>query len=94
MARFSLFLVIERFKNGDATPIGERFRQQGRMLPAGVVYHSSWVETSGARCYQIMEAPEAELLAEWTRHWDDLVDFEIISIVSSADFWASRSHSQ
>jgi hypothetical protein len=29
-----LFMVIERFKQGDPQPIGERFARQGRMLPA------------------------------------------------------------
>jgi len=30
-----LFMVIERFKNGDPKPIGQRFRREGRMLPEG-----------------------------------------------------------
>ncbi|HUA58757.1 MAG TPA: DUF3303 family protein [Verrucomicrobiae bacterium] len=88
-----LFLVIERFPNGDPAPVGERFRRLGRMMPEGVVYHASWVETNGARCYQIMEAPGVEAIGEWTRHWDDLVDFEVIPVLESADFWAGRSHS-
>ena len=28
-----LFMVIEHFKNGDPKPVGERFRQRGRMMP-------------------------------------------------------------
>ena len=56
-----LFMVIETFK--DVRAIGERFKQKGRMLPDGVVYHASWVEPSGARCFQIMEAQDAALLA-------------------------------
>jgi len=88
-----LFLVIERFKNGDPAPVGERFQRLGRMMPEGVVYRASWVEPNGARCYQIMEAPGGEAIGEWTRHWDDLVDFEVIPVLESADFWARRSHS-
>jgi hypothetical protein len=82
-----LYMVIERFKV-EAKVIGERFRRQGRMMPEGVVYHASWVDTSGTRCYQLMEAPEEELLKTWMRHWDDLVEFEIVPVLSSSDFWA------
>jgi hypothetical protein len=88
-----LFMVIERFKNGDAGPVGERFRRQGRMLPEGVVYHASWMDSSGDRCFQIMEAPHVESLASWISRWDDLVDFEIVPVLISADFW-SRAQSE
>src|SRR5271156_4182910 len=83
-----LLMVIERFKNGDAGPIGERFRRDGRMLPEGVVYHASWIDPAGARCSQLMEAPDAESLAAWTSRWDDLVEFEVVSVLPSADFWS------
>jgi len=43
-----LFMVIERFKGGNAAPVRERFVQSGRMLPAGVTYVDSWVESTGA----------------------------------------------
>jgi Domain of unknown function (DUF3303) len=82
-----LFMVIERF--GDAKLIGERFRSQGRMLPEGVVYHTSWVETSGSRCFQLMEAPSLEALAPWISRWDDLADFEIFPVLRSEDFWSA-----
>ena len=84
-----LFMVIERFKGGDPTPVGERFRRSGRLLPDGVIYQASWVEPSGARCFQIMEAPSTEMVSIWARRWDDLVDFEIVSVLTSADFWAN-----
>lgn len=83
-----LFMVIERFKGGDAKPVGERFRRSGRMLPEGVTYQASWVDAASARCFQVMEAPRRELLDEWVRRWQDLVDFEIVSVVTSSDFWA------
>jgi hypothetical protein len=85
---FMLLMVIERFKDGNAKPIGERFRRDGRMLPDGVIYHASWVDTAGARCFQLMEAPDPESLAAWTRRWDDLVEFEIVPVLTSADFWS------
>jgi hypothetical protein len=85
-----LFMVIERFKDGDARPIGERFKLSGRMLPEGVTYHASWVDADGTRCFQIMEAPDAESLDAWTSRWHDLVDFKIVPVLTSADFWAKK----
>jgi Protein of unknown function (DUF3303) len=83
-----LFMVIERFRNRDAQAIGERFGREGRMLPPGVIYHASWVDTAGARCFQVMEADRSESLREWTARWDDLVDFEIVPVQTSAEFWS------
>ena len=84
-----LFMVIERFKGGDPKPIGERFRRDGRMLPQGVVYQSSWVDAAGGRCFQIMEAPTPTSLNEWVGRWEDLVDFEIVPVLGSAEYWAT-----
>lgn len=86
-----LFMVIEHFKQRNATRIGERFRQKGRMLPKGVTYHASWVDSAGDRCFQLMEAPSPPALDRWTRRWIDLVDFEIIPVVTSTEFWGKRS---
>jgi hypothetical protein len=83
-----LFMVIERYKNGDAKPIGERFGRDGRMMPEGVVYHASGVDLADARCFQLMEAPNPESLAAGKSRWDDLVDFEVIPVLASADFWS------
>jgi hypothetical protein len=83
-----LFMVIEHFKQGNPRPIAERFKSKGRMLPEGVRYHASWVDSTGARCFQIMEARHLQLLDAWIACWDDLVDFEVIPVMTSADFWA------
>jgi hypothetical protein len=82
-----LFMVIEHFKQG-AEPIGERFRRSGRMMPEGLTYHASWIDSSDVRCFQLMEAPNQELLNVWTSHWNDLMDFEITPVLTSTDFWA------
>ena len=31
-----------------------------------------------------------ELLQSWVTHWHDLVDFEIIPVLSSAEYWARQ----
>lgn len=85
-----LFMVIEHFKERDATQIGQRFKCSGRMLPEGVSYHASWIDSEGARCFQLMEAPSSEALNAWVLCWNDLIDFEIVSVTTSADFWSKR----
>jgi hypothetical protein len=84
-----LFMVIERFKDGDPKPIGQRFRREGRILPEGVIYQTSWIDPANARCFQVMEAPSPASLNEWVRRWNDLVDFETIPVVGSAEYWAT-----
>ena len=58
------------------------------MLPEGVTYHASWMDAARGRCFQVMEAPHPELLKTWVSQWDDLIDFEIIPVVTSSEFWA------
>jgi hypothetical protein len=82
-----LFMVIERFRGGDPRPIRERFLARGRMLPEGVIYHASWIDTEAARCFQVMEAEDPSRLEPWIRAWGDLVDFEIAPVVTSQEYW-------
>lgn len=78
-----LFLVIERYRPGQAPEVYRRFRERGRMAPERVRYVSSWVDLEFRRCFQVMEAPDGDALAAWTKHWDDLVDFEIVPVRTS-----------
>ena len=82
-----LLMMIERFRHGDARMVGERFSTKGRMLPDDVIYHASWVETTGDRCFQIVEAPTLASLSGWISVWDDLIDFEVAPVLTSTDFW-------
>jgi Domain of unknown function (DUF3303) len=85
-----LFMVIESFK--DRRLVGERFERHGRMLPEGVTYHTSWVDSAGTRCFQVMEAPDRDCLQGWVGRWDDLIDFEIVPVLASRDFWSRAQH--
>ena len=80
-----LFMVVEHFRNGDATPVYRRFKEHGRMAPDGLTYVSSWVDENLATCYQLMETADRALLDEWTRNWRDLVEFEIHLVISSQE---------
>jgi hypothetical protein len=87
-----LFMVIERFKAGHPHDVGARFRAKGRLMPVGapIAYVVSWMAADGASCYQIMDAPDAAALQGWIDNWRDLVDFEVVPVQTSADFW--RDH--
>ena len=80
-----LFMVIERFKNRNARAVYTRYRERGRMLPEGLKYVGSWVEASFDRCFQLMECDDARLLQKWVFEWQDLVEFEIVPVVSSKE---------
>lgn len=80
-----LLMIVEHFRGGDPRPVYERFRERGRLAPEGLEYCGSWVTTDLTRCYQVMECPQRELLDEWMVQWDDLVDFEVVEVVSSSD---------
>jgi hypothetical protein len=80
-----LFMVIERFKNRDAKAVYRRFREQGRGAPDGLAYVGSWIESNLDRCFQLMECDDARLLQQWVVFWSDLVEFEIVPVVPSAE---------
>jgi hypothetical protein len=80
-----LYMIIERFREGNAVPVYRRFRERGRLAPEGLRYVSSWVTHDLCRCYQIMECDSRALLDEWIANWQDIVDFEIESVMTSAD---------
>ena len=80
-----LYLVIETFRGGDARPVYRRFRDQGRLAPEGLRYVASWVTEDLQRCYQVMECDDRALLDAWIARWRDLVDFEVLPVMTSAD---------
>ena len=80
-----LYMVIEHFKNQDPLPVYRRFRDKGRLVPEGLAYVSSWVDEQLRSCFQIMETEKRELLDQWIGHWIDIVDFEIIPLVTSKE---------
>ena len=79
-----LYMVIERFKV-DATHIYLRLREKGRMMPAGLEYISSWIDLDRKTCYQLMQTKDESLFAPWTQNWKDLIEFEIVTVRTSAE---------
>jgi hypothetical protein len=80
-----LYMVIERYLDGPG-PVYQRAAESGRMLPEGLGYLSSWVTADGMdRCFQLMETDDPALFGVWTERWSDLVAFEIVPVLTSAE---------
>ena len=79
------YMIIETFRDGDALPVYRRFLAEGRLAPDGLRYVASWVTEDLRRCFQIMESDDPSLLAQWMARWDDLTEFEVIPVVTSAE---------
>ena len=78
-----LYMVVERFKNAPA--IYERFRDKGRMMPAGLEYISSWIDHDFKICWQLMQTEDFSLFDQWIANWRDLMDFEIVPVRTSIE---------
>jgi hypothetical protein len=78
-----LFMVVEKYRDGDPKPVYRRLKEKGRMPPDGARYVSSWVTTDFERCYQVMDCDDRTFLDEWMSKWNDLVDFEVIPVITS-----------
>jgi len=79
-----LYMIIEDFK-GDPAPVYQRFRERGRLAPDGLRYVNSWVTADLRRCFQVMECDDPSALDAWMTAWRDLVDFEVIPVITSAE---------
>jgi len=77
-------MVVERFRGGDPVPVYRRFRDRGRLAADGLRYVTSWVSEDWRCCYQVMECEDRALLDQWIAQWQDLVDFEVIPVITSA----------
>lgn len=85
-----LFMALERFKDREA--VYSRCRERGRMTPEDLRHMDSWVEQTFDRCFQLMECEDARLLDQWAERWEDLVEFEVIPVVTSDETEESISH--
>jgi hypothetical protein len=78
-------MIVEHFRNSDAAPVYDRFRRYGRLAPEGLTYANSWVTADLARCYQIMECDDRGRLEQWMAVWEDIVEFDVHEVITSAE---------
>lgn len=78
-------MVIETYTQ-DAGPVYARAAERGRMLPLGLSYLDSWIDARSLdRCFQLMETEEPRLIDQWIANWSDLVEFEVVPVIGSAE---------
>jgi hypothetical protein len=80
------YMVIEHFK--DPRRIYERLRDRGRLMPPGLGYLDSWISNDLRRCFQLMETDDYSLFEVWIASWRDVMDFEVVPVLSSAEVCA------
>ena len=78
-------MIIEKFHPGKVRLLYQRFDEKGRSFPKGVNYINSWIDENITTCYQVMESDAIEKIHEWIKNWDDLVDFELIPVITSSE---------
>ena len=78
-----LYIVVETFK--DPVAVYRRFRERGRLAPDGLNYINSWVTPDVKRCFQVMECADRQLLDDWIAQWNDIVDFDVIPVITTAE---------
>jgi hypothetical protein len=59
--------------------------RQWSMAPEGLNYISSWVGHDLTTCYQVMQTADRGVLDQWMANWNDLVDFEVHPVITSAE---------
>ncbi|MFX1520983.1 MAG: DUF3303 domain-containing protein [Promethearchaeota archaeon] len=89
-----LFMVIENFKKYGAKAVYNRYEKNGRMMPEGLNYINSWVDKKFEKCYQVVECDDTNKLQEWISNWQDLVDFEIIPVMTSNEAYEKYRRSE
>nr|AUN37243.1 hypothetical protein [uncultured bacterium] len=80
-----LFMVVEHFKDQDPAPVYKRLEERGRQMPDGLSYINSWIEVGMRRCFQVMETENPMLMQEWISNWKDIMDFEVVPVVTSTE---------
>ena len=78
-------MIVETFRHSDPVPVYQRFHERGRLAPEGLEYISSWVDEKLERCFQLMKTDQKELLDQWIMNWNDLVEFEVFPVITSAE---------
>jgi hypothetical protein len=79
------FMVVETFRGQDARAVYRRLKAQGRMMPDGLKFVSSFVAADLSRCFQLMECDDVSLLQRWIAQWSDLMAFDVVPVTPGKD---------
>jgi Protein of unknown function (DUF3303) len=62
----------------------------GVLGPGNVIGTALALTGEPSPIYQVMGAPDRATLEVWIGRWSDLVDFEVVPVLTSSEFWARR----
>lgn len=79
------FMIVETFRSEDAKAIYMKARDQGRGMPEGLQSVHSWVSANLEHCFQVVVCDHVAALQSWVAHWSDLIQFEIIPVISGKE---------
>ena len=79
------YMVIERFKPGRAADIYRRLAEKGRMMPDSLRYVDSFIAEDFVTCWQVMETDDFSSFEQWMQNWRDVMEFQIVPVLSSAE---------
>lgn len=85
METIMTYMIIETFKPGKVKEIYQRLEDKGRMQPKGLTYINSWIDEKFEKCYQVMKTDSIDNIHQWISNWDDVMKFEIVPVMSSAE---------
>jgi hypothetical protein len=80
-----LYMVIEHFHEGAAPEVYKRFRECGRSLHHVLTDVPRCNEPTLLRFCQVMQWDDPAVFAECTAKWTDLMEFEAIPVITSAE---------
>jgi hypothetical protein len=76
------FMVSWTFTPDAANAAIERFAETGGLPPDGVKMLGRWHDTAANRGWAVAEADDTAAMGKWTRQWNDLLEFEIVPLMS------------
>lgn len=62
--------------------VHQRFRETGGPPPPGVKMVGRWHSVAGKGGFFLAETDDAVALARWLQDWSDLIDFEVVPVVT------------
>lgn len=81
-----LFVSLYTIPSNNRNQTQERFKKAGGKPPAGVKMIGRWHSLAGGRGVTLLEANDAQAVAQWAQEWTDLVHFDIYPVIDDAGF--------
>ena len=75
------FMIITFFRDQNAAAVYRRMREEGRLIPQGMVFKGSWATADLTRSFQVFECEDVTLIQRWVARWADLCAFEVVPVV-------------